>query len=230
MSRTRTARRSVALLCMGLAVTVGGCVQLRQPAPDIHTYALAYTPTAPDGPPLPVILRVAPFAVGAVYDHEAIVSREGTYATSLSFYDRWSANPASMLADLLARDFADSQKYRAVQQTASLVPPDYQLSGDIEAIEEYSSGSRCAARLRLRTTLLRTRGGAASPVLSQDTYGADEPCPCQDAAALAQAMSTALATVSTRMQEQVYQAIAADAGARPPAAAPPRLHAPHDPC
>jgi len=198
----------VALLPAAL-VCAAGCVQLRQPSPHVHSYRLAYDPKAPEGTRLPVILRIPALAVAASYDREAIVYGDDAYSTGSYFYDRWSVNPGNLVADLLARDFVASGRYRAVQQMAGAATADYQLDGTIESIEEYHGAGGCTARLQLRMTLVRTRSAASDAVLLQNTYGADEPCPCVDPAALAGAMSTALQRISLQVQEQVYDAISA---------------------
>lgn len=184
------------------------CVRLRIPAPEVHDYRLDYPPPAVTGTPLAAVLRVLPLGVAAIYDREPIVYREDAYSTGTYFTSRWSANPGSMVADLLARDFAYSQLYRAVQQGPSTVPADYQLGGDIDEIEERSVAGGCAAHLAVRCTLVPLRG-ATNPIALQTTYAEDEACACNDPRALAAAMSGALARVSARLQRDVYDAIAA---------------------
>jgi ABC-type uncharacterized transport system auxiliary subunit len=191
-------------------VFLAGCVHLSQPPAQIHDYRLDYAAAVPVGTPLTVTLRVAPLGVGAVYDREPIVYRDDAYATGRYFYHRWSSNPGDMIADLLARDLADSHLYAAVQQGPSPLPSDYQLGGEIEEIEERPAATACTAHLRLRILLARLRAGAVAPILLQSTYTSDEPCPCNDARALAEAMSRGLARTSAQMQQDVYDAIAKD--------------------
>jgi uncharacterized lipoprotein YmbA len=85
---------------------LSGCVRLSQPAPIIRDYRLEYAPPVITGAPLPAVLRVPDFSVAAIYDRAPIVYREGAYATGVYYYNRWSANPGEMIADLLVRDFA----------------------------------------------------------------------------------------------------------------------------
>jgi ABC-type uncharacterized transport system auxiliary subunit len=197
-------------LLVAACVVAGGCVRLSQPAPAVRDYRLDYPRPAISGTPLGVVLGVPRLRVAAVYDRESMVYREGAQSTGADFYNRWSANPGSMVADMLARDFAESGLYRAVQRNASSLPNDYQLSGEIEEIEERPASPACSAHLRLRVLLVHT-GGAADPVQLQRTYEADEPCPCNAPPALAVAMSQALQRVSEQLQRDVYEVIATTA-------------------
>ncbi|MFI5396660.1 MAG: ABC-type transport auxiliary lipoprotein family protein [Candidatus Binatia bacterium] len=192
---------------------LAGCVRLGVRAPQIRDYRLDYTPPVVAGAPLPVIVAIGPLAVAAVYDREPIISREKTYATEAYFDSRWSANPGNMVADLLARDFVDSGLYRAVQRGPSLLPNDYQISGQIEEIEERVTDRACTAHLRLHILVVRMRPTKGEAVLSQQVYVGDEPSACNAPPALAAAMSQAMADVSARMQRDVHDAIAADSAA-----------------
>jgi ABC-type uncharacterized transport system auxiliary subunit len=198
-------------LLLGLAGALAGCFRFHVPAPVVHDYVLDYPPPRVEGTALPVVLRVASLDVAAIYDRQPIVYRDGMYSTGTYFDRRWSANPGSMVADVLARDFSDSGLYRAVQRGPSLLAGDYQVGGEIETIEEEATSSGCAARLRLRMLVMRLRPGTGDPVLWQQTYSADEPCPCNQPQALVAAMSRGLEKISAQLQRHVYDAVAADA-------------------
>lgn len=199
--------RGAALLLLG--GLVAGCFHLSQPSPNIREYRLAYAPPAMTDQPLPVTLRIAPLGVAAMYDRQSIVYGDDAYSGGSYYYARWSTNPSAMLTDLLARDFVDSHLYTAVQQGPSVLANDYQLGGEIEEIQEHMQASGCTARLRVRALLVRLRA-AAVPVLLQASFGAEEPCACNDVRALAEAMSKAMEQVSAQLQQSVYAAIAKD--------------------
>src|SRR5262249_10552089 len=146
--------------------------------------------------------------VATIYDRLAIVHRQNDYETIPSYYDRWSANPGSLVADLLARDLVDSGLYRAVERGPTLVPADYQLSGEILEIEERRTASGCEAFLQLHMVLTRTRTTGSDPLLLQAGFTESEPSRCHDSTALAEAMSTALERISTALQPQIYAAVA----------------------
>lgn len=195
-----------------LPLVIGCASTFKVPAPDIRDYRLSYDPPEVSGTPLPVVLQLSRFRSAAIYAREPIVYRNGDYATGTYPYHRWVANPASMIADLLARDFSASNLYRAVQQGASLLVADYELGADIEAIEEHVVSGGCSAHLSLRVLLFRTRVSDDQVMLRQ-TYDADEPCGATGAEALVAAMSRALQQISGRLQQDVHNVIAED-GAR----------------
>lgn len=194
---------------LALAV-LAGCVNLRVPAPEIHDYRLDYSSPSINETPLPVVLRVAPFRAAAVYAREPIVYRETPYATGTYFYHRWMANPASMIADLIARDLSASGLFRAVQQGPSLVTSDYELTADVDEIEERVVAKECTAHLSLRVLLSRPRVTDGDPVVLRATYAADEPCGGDDPQDLVAAMSRALARISAQLQQDIHTAIAQD--------------------
>lgn len=199
-------RRAPALV---LLLSLLGCVHLSQPAPQIRDYRLDYPPPQIDGTTLPVVLRVAPLRVAAVYDRDAMVYRRDAYSTATSFYSRWSANPGNMLADLIARDLAASGKFRAIQQPPALLASDFQLSGEVEEFEERRDDDGCAAHVRLRVLLSQPGVAAGDQVRLRTTYSEDEPCSCADPRALAASMSRAVQRLSARLQQDVYGAVAA---------------------
>lgn len=202
--------RASTLGMLSLLIGIPGCLSLRVPAPEVHEYRLDYPPPQIVGQPLPVVLRVAPFGAAAAYDRSGIVYRDDEYSTGAYFYRRWAAQPASMIADLLARDLTASGLFRAVQQGASVLPSDYDLTADVEEIEERTTAGLCTAHLRLRALLSRARAGSSSRVAFQKTYATDEPCSGNNSLDFVAAMSNALRTISTALQHDIYDAILRD--------------------
>lgn len=207
----RSCRASIAVLAAGTVlahmVLAAGCVRLRQPAPAIQDYRLDYPPRTVAGQALPLIVRFLPLRVAAIYDREAIVYRDGPYSTGTYAYSRWSANPGSIVGDLLARDLAASGLYRAVQYGPSVLASDYQLSGEIQEIDERIAPEGCAAHLQLHVLLLQMRSGHSDPVCLDRVYAGDDPCACNNPRALAEAMSRVLENISSQLQQQVHDSI-----------------------
>ena len=122
------------------------------------------------GAPLPVTVRVLPFGIAAAYDSWRSSTAPSAYDVGIDPYNRWVANPASMIADLVARDMAASKTVRAVLQAASAVPYDYELSGHIETLEERDEGGSCSAMLRVRVALAHVPPRGPRDVVMQDIF------------------------------------------------------------
>lgn len=206
--RVRVRQLAVAALTMLLA---SGCSTANFGTP--RTFRLAYVPPMPAATaPLPAVVRVMPFGIAATYDRESFLFRSGPYDVGVDYYNRWLANPATMITDLVARDLAASRSVRGVLQMPSALPADYELSGQIETIEERDENDACAAHLRVRMLVIGIRGGRH--VAAQQSLVADEPCTRGDPESYAAAMSRAAERISTDMRSALMNAIIADAPAR----------------
>ncbi|MBI3783561.1 MAG: membrane integrity-associated transporter subunit PqiC [Deltaproteobacteria bacterium] len=190
---------------------LAGCVQLAQPAPDLHSYRLDYAPPTSNSAPLAAVLRIAPFGVDAIYDREPIVFREDEYSTGVYHYHQWSSPPGTMIADLLARDLVASGAYRSIVVGPAVVIPDYHLDGFVEVIEERGKTHDCHAVLRLRVSLFRLHPADNSNATAlQKTYDTQVPASCNEPHALAAAISQCVEQTSRQLQSDVYDVIAHD--------------------
>lgn len=202
----RVARRGVWVALLLLA----GCAALRT-APESRTYRLAYIPPEPTGaPPLPVTVRVMPLGIAAAYDSLSFIYRTGPYDVGVDPYNRWITNPAGMITDLIGRDLAAAKSVRAVLQGPSAVPYDYELSGQIETLEERDEAAACSGHLRLRIVLVRVPPKGSRYVVTQDGITADAPCSPGRPESYVEAMSRAVQQVSDAIRAAVLAAIEAD--------------------
>ncbi len=199
-----TGWRGAALL--GLAFSLAGCIRLGSPSMPVHEYTLGYEPPVLEGAALPVVLRLSPLRMASAYAGGAIVYRDSEHEISSYHYQRWFTDPASMVTDLLGRDLVASGLYKAVQQGPSALRSDYELSGEIEEIEERTSGG-CSAHLRATLLLLHVPPAEDNRVVFQRTYTADERCDRNDTSGFVEAMSRALYQISMRVQNDVFEAI-----------------------
>lgn len=210
MRSTQAAGAAIVLVGAALLVT-SGCAAWSTPAPRVRDYRLAYplpqaSPSAHAG-----VLHVLPFTVAATYDSRAILYRQGEFRIGRYPHDRWAASPGNLVADLLARDLDASGVFRAVQQARTTVASDFRLAGDIDVIEESSGPDGCAALLELRVLLVRLGAKAGDRVLLRRSYSEREPSRCEDAAALARAMSSALERISLSLRADIEWSLAPQA-------------------
>lgn len=201
--------RHARLFGCAIVLLVAGCSALRSP-PPVNTFRLSYPPPAPTGAaPLPVTVRVVPFGIAATFDREGFVYRSSEYDVGVDPYNRWIASPAGMVADLLARDLVAAKIVRAVLQAPSALLSDYELSGQIESLEERAEGNGCDAHLRVRILLIRAPARAARQAVLQDDFFADEKCTSGDPASYAEAMSRAVHSVSEQLRAAILPLLAA---------------------
>lgn len=192
------------------AAILSGCFSLSAPPPPTQQYLLDYTPPASAGSPLPVVLRLAHMSIASTYARSGIMYRTTDHAIGSYTYHQWVTDPSSMVGDLLARDFADAGRYRAVLNGPSRLRPDYEISGTIEEMEERLDDGHSTAHLQIRVLLRRLTADADNKVVFQKIYTADEPTAGDDTGELVAAMSRSLQRISESMREDVYEAISRD--------------------
>jgi ABC-type uncharacterized transport system auxiliary subunit len=201
MTRPASGVASAALLLLA------GCAAMR-PAPPIRTFRLGYPPPeAERTTPFPVTVRIVPFGIAAADDRQGFIYRTGPSDVGVDYYNRWIGSPAGMITDLIARDLAAAHAVQAVLQAPSALPSDYELNGQIEALEERDDDGACLAHLRLRVFLVAAPSAGARQVVMQDSFAADEPCTRGDPASYAEAMSRAVQRASDAIRAAVLQAI-----------------------
>jgi ABC-type uncharacterized transport system auxiliary subunit len=193
-----------------VAAVLSGCVSFTVPAPPTQEYVLDYAPPSDGSSPLPAVLRLAHLAIASPYARSGIMYRTSDHEIGAYTYHQWVTDPAAMVGDLLARDFADAGHYRAVLNGPSRVRPDYELSGTIEEMEERLDDSRGTAHLQIRVLLRRLSAGRENEVVFQKTYTADEPTPGDSTGELVAAMSRSLQRISESLRADVHQVIASD--------------------
>ncbi len=206
-------RRSALLLAA--ASLLASCSLLTPSVPSLRTFRLDYPAPAPGADTASaqasaqapaMVLRITPFGIAAAYDQQGFVYRDGEFAVGVDHYHRWIAAPQDLITDLVARDLAAARVVAAVLQGPSGVPAQYELSGQIEALEETPSGG-CTAALRLRALLVRLPDTGPRAVVFEEVFSADEPCIAGDPSSFAAAMSLAVQGVSESLRARVTAAL-----------------------
>ena len=195
-----------------MAVLLSGCAAVRS-TPPVRTFRLDYPPPSPSATaPLPFTVRVVPFGIAAAYDHPGFTYRIGDSEAGVDYYNRWIDNPARLIADLIARDLAASKRVQAVLQAPSALPADYEINGQVEAIEEEDEPTGCVAHVRVRIIVVRATVEGRRRVLLEESVAADDPCTRGAPESYAQATSRAVEQVSEQLRGAALDAIERDAG------------------
>jgi len=127
-------------------------------------YLLNYIPMALQNrlneTPYPSIIRLKDLSIEEAYARPQIVYRQNAYQLQFYFYQVWAVKPARMINDLIFKHLVAVDIARGiVRRYDGGEKPDFELSGTIEAIDEYDSDQVWFAHMALRFQLTRTSDG-----------------------------------------------------------------------
>ena len=100
-------------------------------------------------------LQVRKFTIDQAYQRNNIVYRESAYDFMFYDLDLWASRPEHMLMQVASEYIAKSGLFKSVDTKAN-GKPDYELLGNIVAIEEVDEGSSQYARLAIQLTFKKT--------------------------------------------------------------------------
>jgi uncharacterized lipoprotein YmbA len=145
-----------------LPVIVGagcGSVPLKQ------FYTLNYLPSSQrdrlNAAAYPCIVRLRDFNIEEAYDRPQIVYRQSPFQLQYDYYRAWAVKPSRMVTDLAYKHLLTANLVSGVVRRFDEGPkPDFELSGMIEALDEYDSKELWFAHIALRMTLSRISDGS----------------------------------------------------------------------
>lgn len=105
-------------------------------------------------------LQVRKFTIEPAYQRANIVYRESAYDFMFYDLDLWASRPEHMMAQVASEYLAKSGLFKSVETKAN-GKPDYELLGNIVAIEEVDEGSSQYARLAMQLTFRKTESDQA---------------------------------------------------------------------
>lgn len=105
-------------------------------------------------------LQVRKFTIEPAYQRANIVYRESAYDFMFYDLDLWASRPEHMMAQVASEYLAKSGLFKSVDTKAN-GKPDYELLGNIVAIEEVDEGSSQYARLAMQLTFRKTESDQA---------------------------------------------------------------------
>ena len=199
------------LLILGLSFLFlfGGCVKAKHPGHQIEYYTLEYEPpSSTDLEPLPYVVRIERFGVAPNYNTSRIIYREGSFRRKAYIYKRWRSNPGELVTYFLRRDIKDSGLFRAALPHDSRFPSSFVIEGSVDEFFEWDTTTVWTAVLTLSITLMaEAEPDISKRILLQKTYQVKEACRSKNPAALAEAMSRAMARVSGEIIKDLYARI-----------------------
>jgi ABC-type uncharacterized transport system auxiliary subunit len=129
-------------------------------------YLLNYIPSSSTGraspSPWPCTIRLRDFAIEEAYNRPQIVYRQSAFELQYDYYRSWAVKPDRMVSDLIYKHLLTAGIASNVIRRFDEGPkPDYELSGMIEALDEYDSQELWFAHIALRINLIRISDGTS---------------------------------------------------------------------
>jgi ABC-type uncharacterized transport system auxiliary subunit len=104
--------------------------------------------------------RLRTFDVEEAYTRPQIVYRQSPFQLRYYVYRVWAVKPEQMITDLFHKHLMTANLVRnVVRRFDEGHKPDYEVTGAIEAIEEYDSDELWFAHIAMRISLVRIRDG-----------------------------------------------------------------------
>jgi cholesterol transport system auxiliary component len=203
--------KRILCVCVTIGLLVGGCIGANKPQGKIDYYTLEYAPPVVENLVVrPLIVRVESFRAASFYESTKIVYQEQAFQKDAYYYHRWRARPAELVANLLTRDLQQACLFEAVVGPASRARASYAVEGFIEDFFELDDMHGCSAVLTLNINVV-PEGDFVSmtPVLMQKRYHVQVPCEKKHPRALVEAMSKAMAKISSVVIADIYASLSA---------------------
>jgi ABC-type uncharacterized transport system auxiliary subunit len=149
-----------------ISLAVFGTIVACGTIPLKHYYEMNYLPsthwTRLSPTPYPCTIRVADFGIEQAYNRPEIVYRQSPFQLQYYYYRVWAVKPDRMATDLIYHHVLMSGLVANVIRRYDQSPkPDYDLDGNIEAVEEYDSGELWFAHLALTINLTKISDGTS---------------------------------------------------------------------
>lgn len=156
MSPCRASARLPILLAALFLSALGGCSFWQKPT-DTKYYVLDYLPTPPPERvakgPYPFVLRLRDATIAEAYRRTQIVYRQSANQMQFYSYHLWAVDPDRMVADMVMKHLKAARLFDNVTRTVENYVPDFFLSCDIQAIEEYDAKEQWYAHLAIEFQL-----------------------------------------------------------------------------
>lgn len=130
---------------------------------ETQYYMLDYIPTPPperlQKGPYPFSVRLRDPILAEAYKRSQIVYRQSAYQMQFYAFHLWVVDPDRMIGDLLIKHLRAARLFEVVSRTVESTPPDFQLTTDVQAIEEYDGPETWYAHLAIEYQLIHDKTG-----------------------------------------------------------------------
>ena len=144
------------------AILFSGCFFGQGSVPTQY-YTLDYVPSPPperlQQGTFPFTVRLREPTIAEAYRRSQIVYRQSSYQMLFYSYHLWAVDPDRMIGDLLFKHLSAARLFENVTRALETKPPDYQITTDIQAIEEFDGAGAWYAHLAVEYQLIDQKNG-----------------------------------------------------------------------
>jgi len=124
--------------------------------PVSRYYLLDYVPTGQDllkNKPYPITVRIKDFSIAEAYERPEIVYRKSAHELRFYNFHRWAVKPEHLLSDMIFKHIRVSRLFSNTVKSIVDSKPDYVMTGQVLAIEEYDNKETWYAHLAINFQL-----------------------------------------------------------------------------
>jgi ABC-type uncharacterized transport system auxiliary subunit len=190
------------LLASALVAALGGCFFGKPP--DTKYYVLDYVPTPPAERlargPYPFVVRMRDPSIAEAYRRSQIVYRQSANQMQFYNYHLWAVDPDRMIGDLVMKHLKAARLFDNVTRSVESYAPDFFLSVDIQAIEEYDAKERWYAHLAVEYQL---EDAKTSQIVWKRLYDLRKPVDLMEPVYVVRGLSYLLETMNERLVKEL---------------------------
>ncbi len=143
-------------LVLGAALLLSACFFGR--TVETKYYAIDYIPSPKPERlkkgPYPFSVRLREPTMAEAYKRSQIVYRQSAYQVQFYSYHLWVVDPDRMISDLLLKHLRTARLFENASRSIEATRPDFQLTTDVQAVEEYDGPNTWYAHLAIEYQLL----------------------------------------------------------------------------
>ncbi len=141
------------IVLLFLTLWLSGCGKV----PLTHYYLLDYIPTPQVTKATSFNLRIKDLTVAEAYKRPEIIYRQSAHEILFYNFHQWAVKPEHLVTDMVEKHIKSSNLFKSISNTLVDFNPDYTLTGQILAIEEYDNNEKWYSHLTIDFQLEETR-------------------------------------------------------------------------
>lgn len=188
------------------ALLFSGCFFGRSVETKYYTldYIPAPSPERLKKGPYPFSVRLREPTIAEAYRRSQIVYRQSAYQMQFYAYHLWAVDPDRMIGDLMLKHLRTARLFDNASRSVEATPPDFILTTDVQAIEEYDGPQTWYAHLAIEYQLLEEKTGA---VVWKQTYDLRKAVAQQEPVFVVRELTALLETIHDRLTADLEVAL-----------------------